>query len=306
MRKEFANTMESIAVDRSDIIFLTGDLGFMAFENLQQKIGNRFINAGVCEQNMISMAAGLAHEGLLPVCYSIAPFAVFRPAEQIRLDVCLHQLPVKIVGNGGGFGYGIMGPTHHAIEDLAFLSSQQNMACLIPFCNQDVAQTVQEMFAISGPVYVRLGFGEKPEQLPLPPFEPIRQLIEGRDLVVVGMGPVLLNAIDVLSHMNVSADVFVVSRLPLVALSESLLSSVTEKKRLLIIEEHVQRGGLGEHLALKMAQAGILYRLRHLCAMGYADGRYGSQAYHQRVNRLDRESIGTAIQQLILESEDAL
>src|SRR5690242_17673469 len=102
---------------------LTGDLGYQALEGVREKLKDRFINAGVSEQNMVSVAAALASEGLEPLCYSIAPFAVFRPAEQIRLDVCLHGLGVKIVGNGGGYGYGIMGSTHHAIEDVAVLSS---------------------------------------------------------------------------------------------------------------------------------------------------------------------------------------
>ena len=101
MRKEFARAIEEVAVSNDKIIFLTGDLGFMALESLRDAIGDRFINTGVSEQNMVSMAASLAYEGLIPVCYSIAPFMVFRPAEQIRIDVCLHNLNVKLIGNGG-------------------------------------------------------------------------------------------------------------------------------------------------------------------------------------------------------------
>src|SRR3989338_2757600 len=92
MRKEFSKTIEKIASDDQKIIFLTGDLGFMALENVRSAIQNRFVNAGVSEQNMVSMAAGLASQGLTPICYSIAPFAVFRPAEQIPVDVCLHDM----------------------------------------------------------------------------------------------------------------------------------------------------------------------------------------------------------------------
>src|SRR5450759_1310357 len=132
MRKEFSNIIEKIATADDHVIFLTGDVGFMALENVRDAIGKRFINMGVAEQNMISVAAALATEGLVPVCYSIAPFIVFRPAEQIRLDVCLHNLNVKIVGNGGGYGYGIMGATHHALEDVGMLSSFSGMSCFVP------------------------------------------------------------------------------------------------------------------------------------------------------------------------------
>src|SRR5512132_1728928 len=104
---------------RPDFVFVSGDLGYMALEKVIETYGERFINVGVSEQNMISVAAGLAYEGFIPWVYSIAPFAILRPYEQIRNDVCLHNLPVKIVGNGGGYGYGIMGATHHTLEDIA-------------------------------------------------------------------------------------------------------------------------------------------------------------------------------------------
>ena len=111
MRKEFSASIEKIASAEPKVIFLTGDLGFMALENVQAAMGTRFINAGVSEQNLVSLAAGLASQGYTVLCYSIAPFAVFRPAEQIRIDVCLHNMNVKIIGNGGGYGYGIMAAT---------------------------------------------------------------------------------------------------------------------------------------------------------------------------------------------------
>ena len=91
MRKEFSSWIENFGRNESRFIFLTGDLGFAALENVQAALQERFVNMGVCEQNMISVAAGLAQQGLIPLCYSIAPFAVFRPYEQIRVDVALHQ-----------------------------------------------------------------------------------------------------------------------------------------------------------------------------------------------------------------------
>src|SRR5271156_5344938 len=100
MRREFAQWVESAAAADPRLLFLTGAPGFDAFEKLQASMGARFINAGVSEQNMISVAAGLAQQGLHPICYSIAPFAVFRAYEQIRIDLALHALNAKIVGNG--------------------------------------------------------------------------------------------------------------------------------------------------------------------------------------------------------------
>src|ERR1043165_729856 len=132
MRKHFSTYLENIAADNPDIVFLTGDLGYNALEGVAAKLGDRFINAGVAEQNMVGMAAGMASQGFEVICYSIAPFVVYRCLEQVRNDVCFHNMPVYVVGNGGGYGYGIMGSSHHAIEDIGTLSGLQNMRCYVP------------------------------------------------------------------------------------------------------------------------------------------------------------------------------
>lgn len=301
MRKEFSNIIEKIATADDQIIFLTGDLGFMALENVRDAIGKRFINMGVAEQNMISVAAALATEGLVPVCYSISPFIVFRPAEQIRLDVCLHNLNVKIVGNGGGYGYGIMGATHHALEDIAVLSSFQNMKCFIPFCNEDVENTINAMFLYKGPSYLRLGFGIKPVNISIPSFQPIRNILKGNDITIIGMGPVVLNAIDTVISNSLSADVFAVSEIPISDINEELKQSIKKTGKLLILEEHVQRGGIGEHLAHKLLSAQITCSFKHLFAVGYPDGLYGSQSYHQQLCGLDTESLLLTVKSMLNE-----
>jgi transketolase len=298
MRKEFAKTIETLAATKPELIFLTGDLGFMALENVRAAMGERFVNVGVCEQNMISMAAAMAHEGLQVICYSIAPFAVFRPAEQIRLDVCLHRKNVKIVGNGGGYGYGIMGATHHAIEDVAVMSAFQNMHCYVPLCNEDVAEAVNAMLRHDNPSYLRLGYGLLPDGWNLPAFAPVRQLAHGDKLTIAGMGPVLSNVAKALEH-NEDADIFAVSELPLHTLSAEFQQSVAKTGKLLVVEEHVQRGGLGEHLALHLLQSGISCRLFHHCARGYESGRYGSQNYHQKQNQLDKDALQQTITNII-------
>jgi transketolase len=301
MRKEFAQHIEQIAVRNDKIIFLTGDLGFMALEKIRESIGDRFVNAGVSEQNMISMAASLAYEDLIPICYSIAPFVVFRPAEQIRLDIGLHNMNVKIVGNGGGYGYGIMGATHHAIEDIAIMSSFQNFQCFIPYCNEDVQPTLQAMFQYIGPSYLRLGFGAVPQEIFVPEFSDIRKLASGEELTIVCLGPIVLNAWRALkeSFDHPVADLYVVSKMPLTELSEELIQSLRKTKKLLVIEEHVSRGGLGENLALFMVRHQINCQFIHRFALGYPNGLYGDQDYHQKLCGLDMKSMATDIKSLL-------
>src|SRR5882724_929790 len=131
MRNVFCQSLVD-ASSRPQFVFLTGDLGYKALEPLRDALGDRFINAGVAEQNMVSVAAGLARGGLRPWVYSIAPFMYARPFEQIRNDVCLHDLPVVFVGNGGGYAYGVMGATHHALEDYGALLTLSDMHVEVP------------------------------------------------------------------------------------------------------------------------------------------------------------------------------
>jgi len=131
MRSAFCSAMVAVA-ERPELVFLTGDLGFMALEPLRDSLGRRFINAGVAEQNMIGVASGLARAGWRPWAYSIAPFIYARPYEQLRNDVAMHALPVAMVGNGGGYGYGVMGATHHALEDYGAVLALGGIRVVVP------------------------------------------------------------------------------------------------------------------------------------------------------------------------------
>ena len=160
MRKHFSAHIEQLVEKEKDIVFITGDLGYAALENLASKMGDRFINAGVAEQNMVGVAAGIASQGYRVICYSIAPFIVYRCLEQVRNDVCFHNMPVYLVGNGGGYGYGIMGSSHHAIEDIATLSGLPNMTCYVPSFIEDMHTCLDTMLSGRKPSYFRLGLGK--------------------------------------------------------------------------------------------------------------------------------------------------
>src|SRR5450755_1424878 len=169
MRQAFCNGLVQQAL-LPNFVFLTGDLGFKALEPLRDAMGSRFINAGVAEQNMVSLAAGLARTGLRPWCYSIAPFIYARPFEQIRNDVCLHDLPVVLVGNGGGYGYGVMGATHHALEDYGVLLTLPNMRAFVPAFDSDLEPIIKALTGIESPAYLRLGVSEEPKDLVAQPY----------------------------------------------------------------------------------------------------------------------------------------
>ena len=141
---------------------LTGDIGFGVFENFQSKNLDRFINMGIAEQNMISTAAGLSKEGLFPIVYTIIPFLLMRPFEQIRVDLAMHDRKVLLVGVGGGYSYDTLGPTHHALEDISLMKSLPGVEIFSPGSPEQLRDVSSQLFQIKGTGYLRLGKnGEK-------------------------------------------------------------------------------------------------------------------------------------------------
>lgn len=300
MRAQFCDAM----VERSAnarMIFLTGDLGFMALEPLQSAMGPRFINAGVAEQNMISVAAGLARQSFEVWAYSIAPFCYARPFEQIRNDVAFHGLPVNIVGNGGGYGYGVMGPTHHAIEDYGILLCLPNFSAYVPVFDEDVSSVVARAGASSRASYLRLGRGEKPKAYAVPPYAPWRQLCRGDgSALVIAVGPLAGTYIEAIESLPVDRrpNLWAVSELPLAEnpMPSELRAQLERCSILCVAEEHVRRGGFGSELALALLDAGFsIQRFVHLHARAHHYERYGSQSYLRRLSGLDAQSLLAAL-----------
>ena len=301
MRNELCAALVRRAA-RPDLVFLTGDLGFKALEPLQQVLGSRFINAGVAEQNMISVAAAMASDGLETWTYTIAPFCYARAFEQIRNDVCLHGLPVRMLGNGGGYGYGVMGATHHALEDYGVLSTLAGLRIFIPVFDEDVGAVVDAAGSSAGPCFVRLGRGEMPAGRAAPGYAPWRRLRAGTGSVVIAVGPmagVAWAALD--EDSGGDAELWAVSELPLELNPPpaELIASLTRSGRLCVVEEHVPHGGLGQSLAAFCLREAIpIASFRQLAARGYPSGTYGSQSFHRRESGLDGPSIRAAAQDL--------
>ncbi len=299
MRNEFSKKVESILVSNAKTVFITGDLGYNALEKVQEVAGDRFINAGVAEQNMVGVAAGLAYKGFETFTYSIAPFAVYRCYEQIKIDVCIHNLPVYIVGNGGGYGYGIMGATHHAIEDIGCLSMLPNMTCWVPAFTEDVDFCLDQITTLKKPAYLRLGLGKVYPKKQSISF--INQIIdcENKKITVIVLGPVVHNVLDAISDLD-GIDLFTILTVPIFKVDEHLLKSIDRTKKVIVIEEHVERGGLGEHILSKTHEMGIkIDHFKSLHAKGYPSKLYGNQSFHQTESGLDPENIKKTILQLL-------
>ena len=293
MRNAFCQSLVA-HVGNSEFVFLTGDLGYRALEPLRDALGTRFINAGVAEQNMVSVAAGLARQGLRPWAYSIAPFIFARPFEQIRNDVCLHGLPVVMVGNGGGYGYGVMGSTHHALEDYGVLLMLSGLRVWIPAFDADVAPVIGHLMASNGPAYLRLGLSEEPKGWTPPPFAAWRKLVAGSTSTIIAVGPLAGSVWQACAELpeNSRPNLWCLSELPLGELPTELLADIQNAAVLCVAEEHVAQGGVGSMLAAELLARGCVpRRFVQRTALGYPSGRYGSQKFHRRECGLDAAAL---------------
>lgn len=249
MRSALAASLVAHARKDERIWLLTGDLGYSVLEEFADSFPDRFVNAGIAEQNMMGMAAGLALSGRVPFVYSIANFPVARCLEQIRNDVCLHALSVKVVSVGAGVAYGTAGYTHHGLEDLAIMRAMPGMAVLCPADPYEAAWSVGAAVDRPGPVYIRLGRnGTRPLHSNRDSLEFGRAALirDGSDCALVSTGTamgVALDAAELLSCEGVSARVLGV--LTVKPLDVALIrAAAIETGLVATIEEHGPTGGL--------------------------------------------------------------
>ena len=299
MRKALVDALVE-HVSQENSVFLTGDLGFMALEPLRDVMGCRFINAGVAEQNMVSVAAGLAKTGFSVWVYSIAPFCYARPFEQIRNDVCFHNLPVHLVGNGGGYGYGVMGSTHHALEDYGVLLTLSGMRAYVPAFRYDLDTIIAKIQALEHPTYLRLGKCELPTGFRGPAYSAWRRLIEGSGVILIVVGAIAGSILEVLHDLDESVrpELWVVTELPLKpeAIPAPFITSLRSARALWVVEEHVAQGSFGHMLASWLLEESFrIPEFRHFHARGYPSRTFGSQSFHRAESGIDAASLLQAI-----------
>jgi transketolase len=252
VRNTFANTFYEAGKRDNRLAVVVADISPAgSMQKFRDEFPDRFINTGVAEQIMIGMCAGMALRGLRPFAYTIATFALFRPFEFVRDDLCYHNLPVTVVGIGGGVTYSTLGATHHAMEDVAVAGAIPNMAIVAP-CDpaETRAATLWCVEQTRGPVYLRLGKAGEPDftsQAPEPwQFGRLRYLRKGRDVCILSYGPIMKVAVGIAERFEQTGKtVSVASVHTLKPLDHAgIAAALSTHKQVVVIEECVPRGGL--------------------------------------------------------------
>jgi len=261
MRNAFARTITALAKTDPRIVLLSGDIGNRMFDEFKGLFPERFYNCGVAEANMTGVAAGLALSGFRPITYTIAPFNTYRCFEQIRLDLCYHNLPVVVAGVGGGLSYSGLGATHHSCEDIACLRALPNMTVLCPGDAVEVALLLSQAVQGPGPSYLRLGKKNEPvvHQAAAPDLHIGKAFVlrEGQDVMLLNTGntlPEAMGAAEILAAKGIQAGVASVHTVK--PLDTGYLARCFASCRLVAtVEEHGSAGGLGGAVAEWLADA---------------------------------------------------
>jgi transketolase len=298
MRNAFIEELVALATEHDNIALIVGDLGYSVIEPFADRFPARFINAGVAEQNMTGLAAGMASEGYHVFTYSIANFPTFRCAEQIRNDVDYHSLPVTVVSVGGGLAYGALGYSHHAVQDYALMRSFPNMLIAAPGDPMEVRACMRYLAAHPQPSYLRLGKAGEPNfHSAVPEVHPGRWLkvaegrrhsIERKALLATGatLG-IAMNWRDTPGYEQHS-----VHSLPLwsMASKAAQVDMAGQFDELVTLEDHLVDGGFGSWMMEAIVgKPGVDTRVKVHALSSEVCGTVGSQ---QTLNALGGLSNG--------------
>ena len=264
MRNTFMQYLMQEAARNENIYFITGDLGFSVVEKFQAQFPKRFLNAGIAEQNMIGVAAGLAMAGKQVIAYSIIPFITMRCFEQVRIDLCYQNLPVKLVGVGGGFSYAPDAGSHHSIEDIAIMRSLPGMTVIAPGSKYEVEQLTPQLFNLTGPSYLRLSINEELVKYPENTTVTIGKAIEiipGHEYQIIATGNALDLGFQVCQKLRaLGMDIGLVSMPTIKPLDiNTILESVEKTGRCVIIHEAPRTCGVGADISAQIAEQGLMF-----------------------------------------------
>lgn len=289
MRTAFINQLIAEAEKNDRIFLLVGDLGFSVVEPFAEKFPDRYLNVGIAEQNMAGMAAGLAMEGYCVYIYSIGNFPTLRCMEQIRYDICYHNLNVKIVAVGGGYSYAALGASHHATEEYGMLRTIPNITVCAPGDPEEARLITTFSANYNGPMYLRLGKAGEPlvhTNDAMPPIKhgEVLNPVKGHQVAVLATGGVLKHAVDFLQSNQLKASVY---SFPFIKpIDQQQLAHIFNKyDKLITIEEHQLMGGFGSVILEQLNNLhneGSIHKMPLVKRIGIKDEFFstaGTQAY---------------------------
>jgi len=295
LREQFVSRLIKYSKKNKNLFLLTGDLGFSVLEPFREENPERFFNMGVSEQNMMGAAAGLSLEGNKVFTYSISNFATSRCHEQVRNDICYHNLDVTIVATGGGLAYGAHGYTHHGIEDVAIMRCLPNMTIYIPSDRFELDLCFDKILRNKGPKYLRLARGKEPDlyKKAIPKNTEIVELEKSSDITLLVSGPILEQAIGCVNYFKNKGINIGLYSFPVIShsLSSKIKRLLNRSSIFITVEEHKTIGGFGSfisELAISMKKPPQIIS----CGVSPESiNLIGNQEHLRKINKIDQSGL---------------
>lgn len=299
MRKTCLDTVYEIAKKNKKVIFIGSDLGPGVLDKFKKEMPKRFFMEGVCEQGIIGMSAGLALDGFIPYVNTIATFITRRCYEQVIVDLCLHNLPVKLIGNGGGLVYAPLGPTHQAIEDISIMRSLPNMSIIAPCDAVEMKALMKQTVNYKKPLYIRLAKGG--DKIITKNEEKIKIgkgviKIKPKDSLFISTGVMTQIAIAAATKIN-KEDKHKCGVLHLNTIKpldkDILMKLIPKVRKIITVEENVLAGGFGSSI-LEFVSDYCPENLYKISRIGLPDkfiNKYGTQDQLINLNNLSVKNL---------------
>ena len=298
-RDAFFNTLYEIAKKDRDVVLVSADMGAPSLDKFREDLSEQYVNVGIAEQNMVTVATGLALGGKTVFMYAIMPFVTLRCYEMIKVELCMMNLPVTAVGVGSGVSYDDSGPTHHSTEDIAIMRALPNMTILNASDSIMSARFAETTCNISGPHYVRLDREKLPQIYKQgSDFSAgLTSLKTGKDICIVATGNMVHRASEVANKLaERSVDAGIIDLYRLKPVNEDLLvKSVAKSQRIVTLEENLLNGGMGSAVAEVLADNDKLMPLKRFGLPDKYFFKYGGRANLQTLGGLDADSITQSI-----------
>jgi transketolase len=293
MRDAFSNALVRLACSDGKLLLLTGDHGYSLFDEFRKRCPDQYINAGIAEQNMVGMAAGLARVGFRPFVYGLAAFIPIRTLEQIKLDISHDDLPVVLLGDGAGFVYSHHGTSHQSTEDIACTRSIPHLQVISPADRFEMTAAMEYAYATMGPVYIRMGKADLGDVH----NGPINSLQQGRLIKIrdgradrpglIATGSMVRAAVDIATSLNLMVWSAPILK-PLDV--DDVCAAARATHGLVTLEEHSVLGGIGAAVTEIISE----YQPTRVLRIGVADRfseHCGSYSYLLREHGIDTESV---------------
>ncbi|HJT79313.1 MAG TPA: transketolase C-terminal domain-containing protein [Gemmataceae bacterium] len=299
MRNAFSEALVRAARSDPRLLLLTGDHGYALFDEFRRVCPGQYVNAGVAEQNMVGVAAGLAKGGFRPVVYGLSAFVPVRVLEQIKIDVCYEGLPVLFIGDGAGVVYSTLGTSHQSTEDIAALRALPHLAILSPADDLEMTACMELALASEGPVYLRMGkadLGRVHVEPPCVAWGELSPLRQGDGLCWVATGAMVRTALEAAEQWPGSAVWSAPCLKPLD--TEAVANLCRRHGAVIVLEEHSVYGGLGS----AVAEIAAAHAPAWVCRVGVADRfseRCGSYGYLMREHGLDLEGVVGQVEEFL-------